>query len=247
MDSPTPRPLHNDADERAQRIQALFARIAPSYDKLNHLLSFGFDRYWRRNAIKPILNAPHHHVLDLACGTGDLALALLAKDSSTSLTILDFCAPMLERGIQKIAKCFPRANVTPLCAPAENIPLPSNSMDAVMVAFGIRNVANLHTALGECLRVLKPKGLLVVLEFSHPSQPLFRKLYRWYFHQCLPTIGGWISGQKADYSYLPRSVDTFPEGQVFLDRLACAGFQRMDLKRLSLGIATRYTALKPQN
>lgn len=239
-----PLPHLADPAARARQVQGMFARIAPSYDKLNHLLSFGVDRYWRRIAVRQVLSKPHHHVLDLASGTGDLALALLAKDSSIELTALDFCAPMLERGQQKIAERFPQAKVTTICAPAEKMPLDGDAMDSVMVAFGIRNMADLGASLSECYRVLKPQGQLVVLEFSHPKQPLFRCLYRWYFHRCLPTIGGWVSGQKAAYSYLPHSVDEFPEGKEFLTLLAKAGFQNMTSRQLTLGIATLYTGYK---
>ena len=194
----------------------MFARIAPRYDFLNHLLSFSLDRVWRRRAAKRfthVLRQPGARILDLCCGTGDLAFALRRAESTSSPFIIgaDFVEPMLTRA--RLKSSDNRHSPVFIAADALSLPFSNSSFDLVTSAFGFRNLADYEQGLREIARVLKPGGWLGILEFSEPGTGALAALFRFYFRQILPRVGGAISGSAAAYSYLPASVGKFPSAK----------------------------------
>lgn len=211
----------------AAHVRSLFESIAPSYDRLNHLLSFGLDRWWWRKAARrfqPILARPEARVLDICCGTGDMTRALLAlrpaaKTGVEAVTGLDFSAAMLGHARRKYAT----ANARWVEGDALHLPFPDASLDLVTAAFGFRNLTNYAEGLREIARVLRPGGQIGILECNQPSG-FNGLLYNLYFHRILPVLGGLLSGDRAAYRYLPASVQRFPRPPAMLRMLAEAGF-----------------------
>jgi demethylmenaquinone methyltransferase/2-methoxy-6-polyprenyl-1,4-benzoquinol methylase len=230
--------------EAAAYVRRMFGRVARRYDLLNHLLSFHVDRYWRfRTAleVEPFLRRPGARVLDLCCGTGDLTLALERRAAGALVLGGDFCRPMLAEARRKQVRHGARAawiECDGLC-----LPLPDRSLDLVTIAFGFRNFANYRAALAELRRVLKPGGMLAILEFSTPPNPLLRALYRFYSFTLLPAIGGWISGDRSAYTYLPDSVKKFPGAELLAAEMEAAGFTRVRFRRMTFGIVALHTGL----
>lgn len=212
--------------DAATNVQTLFNTIAPTYDRLNHILSFGLDRlWWRRTAraFAPVLVRPEARIVDLCCGTGDQTAALLARrpkaPSTEPLIGLDFSPAMLARARQK----YPTSQVQWLEGDAMHLPFADNSLDLVTAAFGFRNLSNYAAGLAEIHRVLRPGGQLGILEANQPTG-LNALIYNTYFHRILPLLGGLLSGQRAAYRYLPASVQRFPRPPQMLSMLAEAGF-----------------------
>lgn len=233
-----------DAQTAAVAVREMFSSIAPRYDLLNHLLSFNVDRlWWRRTAraFTHILNRSDARVLDLCCGTGDMAFALRRQAGKIGPLILgaDFSHPMLQRAAQKSAG-------TPLCwveADALRLPLPDASLDLVTAAFGFRNLANYDAGLREITRVLRRGGEAGILDFGEPGG-FIGAAYRLYFRRVLPKIGTLISGVKGPYKYLPASVERFPTPEEMLERMRAAGFREASWTRYTFGIAGLYRARK---
>jgi demethylmenaquinone methyltransferase/2-methoxy-6-polyprenyl-1,4-benzoquinol methylase len=222
--------------QAATWVRGMFGRIAPRYDLLNHLLSLNIDRHWRAhtvNQVGPLLAKTDARILDVACGTGDLMLALEAR-SRGMIYGSDFCHPMLIAARQKTKQRQSRATLFE--ADALNLPLATASLDLVTIAFGFRNLANYQQGLRELLRILKPGGWLAILEFSTPPNPVLSRLYNFYSRAILPTIGGWISGSKEAYSYLPESVRKFPNAEQLADQMRAAGFNNVRFERMTAGI-----------
>jgi demethylmenaquinone methyltransferase/2-methoxy-6-polyprenyl-1,4-benzoquinol methylase len=239
--SPSSDPL----DKRPARIGAMFDVIAPRYDLLNHLLSAGLDRRWRARAIASLRLAGHETLADVCTGTGDVLVAALAARRPPARAIgLDFASAMLQRGREKLRRAAPGRAAWVVRADATCLPLPSASVDAVTVAFGIRNVQDLPLALVEMLRVLRPGGRVAILEFGQPSMPVLRGLYAWYFRSVLPRIGRLVSRHESAYSYLPASVGEFPSGARFASVLMRAGFSEVRSDRLALGVVYLYSAVR---
>ncbi len=214
----------------------MFGRIARRYDLLNHLLSFNVDRYWRaRTAARlgEVLRRPEARVLDICCGTGDLVLTL---ESARGAAVMgsDFCHPMLTEAARKIARRGFRSVLFE--ADALALPLPGASLDCVTVAFGFRNLVNYRAGLVEMRRVLKPGGVLAILEFSQPPNPLFAALYAFYSRRLLPAIGGLVSGSRDAYNYLPESVRKFPGAEQLAEEMLAAGFGEVHFERMTCGI-----------
>lgn len=210
--------------EAAEHVREIFSSIAPTYDRLNHLLSFGLDRrWWRRTArtFREVLGRPDAHVLDICCGTGDLTAALLAERPANGepVTGLDFSSEMLHLAERKYAG----ANVRWVEGDAMALPFPDNSLDLVTSAFGFRNLRNYAAGLREIHRVLRPGGKIGILECNQP-EGVNGALYNLYFHRVLPVVGGWISGERAAYEYLPASVRRFPRPPRMLALMQEAGF-----------------------
>src|SRR5437870_3289225 len=224
----------------------MFTSIAPRYDLLNHLLSFNVDRLWRRTTAKTfahILRRPHSQVLDLCCGTGDLSLALRRQAARADAKIIgaDFSHAMLQRAAVKAVGPTLRW----IEADALSLPFPESSFDLVTCAFGFRNLANYEAGLREILRVLKPGGIIAILEFTEPPEGLLGDFYRWYFCKVLPKIGGLISGDQAAYKYLPKSVARFfrpPELAALMDAV---GYKSVDYRAWTLGTVALHTAVRP--
>ncbi len=232
--------------EQAHRVRDMFAAIATRYDLLNHLLSFNIDKRWRREVVKSLhANLPQGEtrILDVACGTGDLSFTL--REAGTSSVVgLDFCRPMLQVGATKASK---RGVTIPFIeADALQLPFADRSFDATTIAFGLRNLSNYEQGFAELLRVLKPRGRVVVLEFSKPTLPLLRPLFRFYFTKLLPFFGGLISGSRSAYQYLPDSVSRFPGQDELADKMAEAGFVNVSYKNLSGGIAAIHVGTRPE-
>jgi demethylmenaquinone methyltransferase/2-methoxy-6-polyprenyl-1,4-benzoquinol methylase len=225
------------------QVQKMFDNIAPSYDLLNHLLSAGIDKLWRRRVINMIRHRPHQHILDLATGTGDLAIAAAALPD-THITAVDLSAGMLKFQQKKLEKKNLLKRITLLQGDGEALPFDDNTFDVVMIAFGVRNFEDLPKGLAEMHRVLKKDGLVEILEFSKPKTFPVKQLYQFYFTRILPTVGRWISKDKSAYSYLPNSVGYFPSGTSFTQYLTQAGFTGPGIRPLTLGIASIYSARK---
>ncbi len=230
--------------EKGERIQEMFDAIAPRYDFLNRLLSFGIDRRWRRFAVKQVKFSENGRILDVATGTGDVALQIAARTpDSVGIVGVDFSREMVELGKQKIRTSPYAQRITLEVAPCEAIPYAEGSFDSATIAFGIRNVVDRLQGLKEMHRVLKPGGRVVILEFSTPRSRLFKAVYYFYFLRVLPVIGGLFSKFSA-YKYLPDSVLEFPSREEFKALMGRAGFKGSMHYDLTGGIATVYVAEK---
>lgn len=228
----------------ASPIAAMFDRISPKYDALNHLLSLNIDKVWRRKTAKTVAKSQPKTILDLATGTADLAIALAKRNPQAHIIGMDISEKMLEIGKAKTTKQNIESQVELRLGDAAALPFESDSFDAVTVAFGVRNFENLEQGLSEIHRVLKPNGRAVILEFSMPERFPIKQLYALYFKHLLPAIGKAVSKDGNAYSYLPMSVERFPKPKYFLRMLAEKGLENGMAKPLSFGIATLYTAEK---
>lgn len=228
------------------RIAGMFDAIARRYDTLNHLLSAGLDRRWRRQAVRALRLRETDRVLDVCTGTADLALAAVTLPDGRAREVvgIDFAGEMLRQGARKVRAAGRIGRVHLLRGDATSLPLPDGAFDAAMIAFGIRNVVDPIRACGEFRRVLRPGGRLAVLEFGLPRVPGLRQAYAWYFYRVLPRIGRLISRHQEAYSYLPASVAGFPSDEGFADWLRQAGFADVEYKALALGVVYLYIARK---
>jgi demethylmenaquinone methyltransferase/2-methoxy-6-polyprenyl-1,4-benzoquinol methylase len=241
--------------DASKKVREMFTEIAPRYDLLNHLLSLQLDRLWRRRAarhLRPVLRGHNALVLDLCCGTGDLAFAL-ARVVPARIICADFSHSMLVRARAKSAKSQRVPSHSGLTAPppmpffeadALHLPFASSSFDLVTTAFGFRNLANYEAGLREIQRVLKPGGTVAILEFAEPPEGLLGDLYRWYFCKVLPKIGGLISGDQAAYKYLPKSVARFFRPPELAALLTAVGYQSVDYRVWTLGTVALHTAVR---
>jgi len=225
----------------------MFDRIAPRYDLLNRLLSLGIDRRWRRFAVRQLAVPDGGRVLDIATGTGDVALEI-GRQTEPGVKIVgsDFTQGMLVQGQQKLDQSEFAGRIRLVNAPCEEIPHPEACFDGITIAFGIRNVVDRPAGLREMVRVLKPGGRAVILEFSTPKSELFRRIYYFYFQRILPAIGGLISSRSA-YQYLPDSVMEFPSREEFQEMMCQAGFARVQCCDLTFGIASVYLGDKARD
>jgi demethylmenaquinone methyltransferase/2-methoxy-6-polyprenyl-1,4-benzoquinol methylase len=233
-------------DKSANRVQDMFAGVAPRYDLLNRLLSASLDVVWRWRAARALAEDEGQAVLDLCCGTGDQALALDRRKAR--VVAADFCLPMLALAQPKLAKRAQKTGRGPaplLAADALRLPFPQGHFSAATVSFGLRNVADLDRGLAELAAVLRPGGRLVVLEFAVPEPELLKGLYLFYFRRILPWIGRLLSPRGAAYDYLPSSVLDFPQRRDFLDRMERAGFTDTSWRDLSGGIVCLYSGRVP--
>jgi demethylmenaquinone methyltransferase/2-methoxy-6-polyprenyl-1,4-benzoquinol methylase len=216
------------------RVREMFGAIARRYDLANHTLSCGTDFYWRKCAANMVAGWQPGKIVDLATGTGDLALALQKKLPDAEVTGVDFLPEMLElaqrKGVRKT-----------ILADAMRLPFPDASFDCVTIAFGLRNMENWRGALVEMSRVLRPGGRLLVLEFSLPTVSIVRTIYRFYLHRCLPLLGFFLTRKKSAYDYLGDSIEEFPSGDGMIDLIEASGFRHVTLQPLSCGVATIYT------
>lgn len=236
--------LHVNTDKRKEKIAGMFDAIAPKYDLLNHTLSFGIDRLWRRRVVKSVKRCGAERILDIAPGTGDLSIALARGIEGSQVVGVDISEGMLKIGREKIEARGLSSRVELKLGDALELEFEDGSFDAVTVGFGVRNFEELEKGLAEMLRVLRPGGLMVILEFSMPKNPLFRALYKFYFLKVLPLIGNFTSKSSFAYTYLPESVSEFPSGEQFLAHLSNIGGVELASRELSLGIASIYTAHK---
>ena len=246
MKGATPQGAHSER-EAAVWVRGMFARVAHRYDLANHLLSFNIDRLWRARTVRrmrPILAREDARVLDICCGTGDLAIAL-TEAGRARVAGSDFCHPMLTGARAKMARR--KAPALLFEADALALPLRDGALDLVTVAFGFRNLANYAAGLAEMRRVLKPGGMAAILEFSQPPNRLFAALYNFYSRRLLPWIGGAISGSRDAYRYLPESVRQFPGAAELAEEIRRAGFADVRYEFFTGGIVALHMGAAPRN
>lgn len=237
-------PFKDSEQSKKEQVAGMFDQIAFRYDLMNRFLSGGIDRYWRRRAIKELVSLKPQKVLDVATGTADVAIMTYKYLKPEKIIGIDISEGMLQLGRKKVAKLLLNRHIELESGDSEAIKYSDNTFDAITVAFGVRNFEHLEKGLSEMLRVLKPGGKLVVLEFSKPKKRGFNGIYNLYMKIIAPKAGQWLSKNKDAYQYLNNSVKAFPEGETFLHILQQTGFSDTTLKRLSLGICTIYCGTK---
>jgi demethylmenaquinone methyltransferase/2-methoxy-6-polyprenyl-1,4-benzoquinol methylase len=235
---------YKDKDSgKKEQVAEMFNNISGNYDFLNHFLSLGIDILWRKKAISLLKKDKPSQILDIATGTGDFAFEAL-KLNPEKIIGVDISSGMLEVGKQKVIKRNLENKIELILGDSEGLPFEDNKFDAVIVSFGVRNFENLEKGLKDMHRVLKPGGKTVILEFSKPTIFPMKQLYQFYFRWILPKIGRLISKDRAAYTYLPDSVQAFPDGKNFLNVLEKIGFTNTTCKPLTFGISSIYTGIK---
>jgi demethylmenaquinone methyltransferase/2-methoxy-6-polyprenyl-1,4-benzoquinol methylase len=237
------KPYQQEA-EKKQQVSKMFNNISKNYDFLNHFLSMGIDRKWRKKAVAELKDIQPKIVLDVATGTGDLALEVQRQFQPEKIIGIDIAVKMLEIGRTKIDKKGLTEIITLEEGDSEKLPFEDNTFDAVVVAFGVRNFANVENGLREMIRVLRPGGKCVILEFSKPKVFPIKQLYNFYFKRILPGIGRMTSKDKKAYAYLYESVQAFPEGKDFEQLLNNIGLKQTKCTPLTMGICSIYSGLK---
>jgi demethylmenaquinone methyltransferase/2-methoxy-6-polyprenyl-1,4-benzoquinol methylase len=237
------KPYGKADSTKKEEVAEMFDNISKRYDFLNHFLSLGIDKIWRRKAIRILSKSQPKVILDIATGTGDFAIAAL-KLKPTKVVGLDLSAGMLEVGRVKMKKKKIDHIIDMIQGDSENLPFESNYFDAFTVGFGVRNFENLEKGLGEMLRVLKPNATGVILEFSKPKKFPVKQYFKFHSKYIIPKVGSAISKDKSAYAYLPESVAAFPEGQEFIDIMKKVGYRNVESKLVSGGIATIYYGVK---
>jgi len=234
---------YNKSTGKKRQVEEMFDNIAHNYDFLNHLLSVNIDKLWRRKAMNFLLDKHPQTILDVATGTADFSIAL-QKLQPKEIIGVDISEKMLEVGRGKVKKRNLANIITLQRADSEQLPFADNRFDAVTVAFGVRNFENLQAGMKEMFRVLKPGGMVVVLEFSKPQGFPIKQLFNFYFKNVLPVIGRIFSSDQRAYTYLPESVQAFPEGKAFVQLMEECGYKAVQCKILTFGIASIYTGEK---
>jgi len=236
-------PYKDKNTSKKEQIAAMFNSISGKYDFLNHFLSLGIDILWRKRAVRLLTKYQPQLILDIATGTGDFAIEALSLKPKKIIGV-DISEGMLSVGREKLIKKNLTDKIELISGDSEVLPFEDNFFDAVIVSFGVRNFENLEKGLSDMLRVLKPGGKVVILEFSKPKSFPFKQLYKFYFQWILPKIGKLISKNHAAYTYLPDSVEAFPDGDDFLNILDKIGFQKNQCTPLTLGISSIYFGSK---
>ena len=232
--------MTNELDARKKESYKIFDDIAGTYDLLNHSLSMGIDVYWRNKMLKHLPNKESINALDLATGTGDVALTLVKDQRVKKITGLDLSKGMIEVGIKKVKKKGLDKKIFLMLGDGVNIPTADAAFDLTTISFGIRNFSDPQKSLHDIHRVLKKDGRLMIMEFSIPTNFIVRNVYFFYFRHLLPFIGNIVSKHKDAYTYLNKSVEDFPYGEKFLGMMRSAGFQDLKMISLTFGIATLY-------
>ena len=231
-------------ESKSEMVRGMFNDIAPTYDKLNHILSFDIDKLWRKRVVRIVRKLGAKKIMDMATGTGDLAIALARGIEGSVVYGADFSSEMLAVAKQKIEQLQLSERISLTECDAENIPFEDEKVDAATVAFGVRNFEHQREALTEIKRTIRKGGHLIVLEFSNPSCAFVRWCYRLYSHYILPAIGRLVSKHSTAYTYLPESIDQFASPEAFTTLLKEVGFNRVERKSQSMGIAHIYIAHK---
>ena len=237
------KPYKNSDLNKKQQVTKMFDTISKEYDGLNRVISFGIDVKWRNKVVDIVADRKPERILDIATGTGDLAISL-AKTNAKKIIGLDISDGMLQVGRQKIKSKNLEETIDMVIGDSENLPFKDHSFDAITVAFGVRNFMTLEKGLSEILRVLKPNGIFVILETSVPTKPVFKQGYWVYSKFILPTIGKVFSKDKSAYKYLSKSASVFPFGEALNNILRQIGFINVEDKPQTFGVATIYTASK---
>ena len=234
----------SNKESKGEMVRGMFNDIAPTYDRLNHILSFDIDKLWRKRVVRIIKRLGAKHIMDMATGTGDLAIAMARKIEGSTIYGADFSSEMLAVAKQKIERLGLSERISLTECNAENIPLEDEAVDAATVAFGVRNFEHQKEALTEIMRTIRKDGHLIVLEFSNPRCTFVRWCYRFYSHYILSAIGRLVSKHATAYSYLPDSIDKFASPEAFTALLKEVGFASVERKSQSMGIAHIYIAHK---
>ena len=237
-------PYSDKRSSKTDQIEEMFDKIAPNYDFLNHALSFGLDKGWRKKGIESLDDISPQKILDIATGTGDLAVMAYQILHPEHILAVDISEGMMNIGRKKIKKAGLSKHIELEWQDSANLELEDNSFDAAMVAFGVRNFENLDKGLQEILRVLRPGGKLMILELSTPEHFPMKQGYYVYSRFIIPGIGRIVSGKKAAYSYLPKSISAFPQNKALKEIMIKNGYVNVDYKILSLGVCTLYTGMK---
>ncbi len=233
-------------EDKGTQVRLMFDTIAGRYDRLNHLLSFGFDRIWRRKTVDSLRPYDPQEILDVASGTGDLALLLHRRLQSKRIVAVDLSEEMMTVGRKKAADARYTSYISFEYQDCMTLTYPDASFDAVTVAFGVRNFANLEQGLSEMWRTLRPGGQLRILELSTPTRFPMKQLYRIYSRTVIPFLGGWFGLEKAAYRYLPESIRKMPQGQNMQRLLERQGFTEVKTTNLTCGICSLYSATKKE-
>ena len=235
---------YNKDGKKSELVEEMFNHIAPAYDKLNHTLSMGIDRSWRRKAIGTLRPFRPRRILDVATGTGDFAILACRELRPDTLTGIDISEGMMEVGREKVRRAHLSDKITFAREDCTSLSFAEGSFDAVTVAFGIRNFEDLDKSISEMHRVLAPGGHLVILELSTPNRFPMKQLFAVYSQVVIPLLGKCISKDNSAYTYLPESIRAFPQGEVMQEVIRKAGFGEVSFKRLTFGICTLYIAKK---
>ncbi len=235
---------YNNEDSKKEQVKDMFDSIAWRYDMLNHLLSIGIDRSWRKRVVRMVAISRAKRILDVATGTGDLAIMMAKKIDGANIDGVDLSPEMLSIGKMKVEKEKLSDKIKMAEGDAENLVFANDEFDAVTVAFGVRNFEDIDKGVKEIYRVIKPGGVVCILEFGNPRHKIFSTVYRFYFHKILPMLGRIVSRDKKAYTYLPMSVDEFPYGEPFANILRLAGFKNCIIKNLFGGVAQIYYGVK---
>lgn len=228
---------------KKETVKTIFNDIAPKYDALNHLLSLNIDKRWRKIALQNIGDPAGKKLLDVACGTGDFSIAAVRKGVK-DVTAIDISEKMIEIGVEKVRRLGLSEQICLKWGDSEQMEFDEDTFDVVTVAFGVRNFENTEKGLKEILRVLKPGGKAIILEFSMPLHTPVRQMYTFYFRHVLPVVGGIISGNKGAYTYLPESVMRFPQGREFRNLMEKCGFTAVTSRTFTCGVASLYCGQK---
>ena len=237
------KPYNKEESKRIQ-IRRMFNNIAPYYDKICHILSFNIDRLWRKRLVKLVAERKPANIVDIATGTGDVAISMAIHIPNSQILGIDLAEEMLKVAQQKIERLNIKSDIRLLCEDAENLSLSGNSFDVVTISFGIRNFENIDKGLSECYRILREGGSLFIMEFSTPKHKVFNILYRFYSKYILPVIGQVISKDDKAYKYLPESIVEFNQDHEFTELLQNSGFDNCTSMALSNGIAHIYMGVK---
>lgn len=237
-------PYADSRQAKAEQVEEMFDNIAHSYDLLNRAMTLGIDRLWRRKVVAQVAECSPARILDVATGTGDLAIQLARAIPGAEITGVDLSEGMLDVGRKKVEDAGLAARITLEKADCLSLPFPDNNFDAITVAFGVRNFEHLEQGYAEMARVLRPGGRLVVLELSVPPSPVVRPFYNIYTRAVIPLMGRIVSADNSAYTYLPRSIAAMPQGDAMLRLMENASLSAPRLHRLTLGVATIYTAEK---
>lgn len=235
-----------DPNDRTALVRGVFSRIVSRYDLLNHVLSMGRDLFWRKAAASRINLFDSKRILDIAAGTGDMAISLAAENPGARVTGIDFTMPMLQRADEKMVSSEFKNRINFICGDALSLPFPDQSFDSATMAFGIRNIPHRGKALEEMHRVLVPGGKAIILELTFPRWSFVRKFYSTYLNRLIPKIGGMISGQTLAYQYLADSIMDFPSPEEFKDMMARAGFDRTGFIKYTFGVCVLHWGIKDQ-
>jgi demethylmenaquinone methyltransferase/2-methoxy-6-polyprenyl-1,4-benzoquinol methylase len=242
--SKTVTPYSNTNATKKQQVATMFNNISKTYDFLNHFLSLGIDIIWRKKAIKELAADKPRHILDIATGTGDFAFEAISILKPEKITGVDISEGMLAIAAEKIKKRGLEKVFDVQLGDSEKLLFEDNAFDAVTVAYGVRNFENLELGLKDMLRVLKPGGKAVILEFSKPGKFPIKQLYNFYFHYITPAVGKFFSKDSSAYSYLPESVKNFPDGNAFIALMQKIGYRDTKCRVLAFGICSIYTGIK---